>query len=39
VLVTLEYGCGMLPADTPEYHERTLIFVSSLGTVHGIPKP
>jgi len=39
MLVTLEYGCGMIPADTSEYHERTLIFVSTLGTVHGIPKP
>ncbi|MBN1449436.1 MAG: hypothetical protein JW963_00325 [Anaerolineales bacterium] len=39
VLVTLEYGCGMLPADSPEYHERTLVFVSAFGAVYGIPKP
>jgi hypothetical protein len=39
VLVTLEYGCGLLPADTPEYHERTVVFVSTFGTVHGIPRP
>ena len=39
VMVTLEYGCGMLPADTPEDHERTVVFVSTVGTVHGIPKP
>jgi hypothetical protein len=37
--VTLEYGCGMIPADTPEYHKRTLAFVSTLGTFHGIPTP
>jgi hypothetical protein len=39
MLVTLEYGCGMLPADTPEYHQRTAVFVSTIGTVHGIPRP
>jgi len=39
VLVTLEYGCGMLPADSPEYHEHATIFVSAIGTVHGFPKP
>jgi hypothetical protein len=39
VLVTLEYGCGLLPADTPEYHEKTVVFVSTFGTVHGIPNP
>jgi len=39
VLVTLEYGCGMIPADLPEYHQQTTVFVSALGTVHGIPGP
>jgi hypothetical protein len=39
VLVTLEYGCGMLPADTPENHEKTVVFVSTFGTIHGIPRP
>ncbi|HLO28041.1 MAG TPA: hypothetical protein VK249_02830 [Anaerolineales bacterium] len=39
VLVTIEYACGMLPADLPEYHHRTTAFVSALGTVHGFPKP
>jgi len=37
--VTLEYGCGLMPEDTPEYHERATGFVSTLGTVHGFPKP
>jgi len=39
VIVTLEYGCGMIPADLPEYHQRTTVFVSALGTVHGISAP
>jgi hypothetical protein len=39
VKVTLEYGCGMMPADTPEYHERAIGFVSAIGTVHGFPHP
>ncbi|NJC95637.1 MAG: hypothetical protein C3F07_05425 [Anaerolineales bacterium] len=38
-LVTLEYGCGMIPEDTPEYHERGIAFISIFGTVHGLPKP
>ena len=37
--VTLEYGCGLMPADTPEYHEQTTAFVSAFGTVHRFPKP
>ena len=39
VLVTLEYGCGMLPTDTPEYHEKAIAFVSTFGKVYGIPEP
>jgi hypothetical protein len=39
VLVTIEYACGLIPADTPEYHQRATAFVSSLGTVHRIPEP
>lgn len=39
ILVTLEYGCGMIPKDTPEYHKHTHAFVSLFGTVHGLPKP
>ena len=39
VVVTLEYGCGLLPADTPENHEKTIVFVSTFGTIHGIPRP
>jgi len=34
--VEIEYACGMLPADTPEYHRQDSIFVSCLGTIHGI---
>lgn len=39
VIVTLEYGCGMIPADTPEYHERATVFVSSFGVLYGLPRP
>jgi len=39
VEVTLEYGCGLMPADTPEYHEQATGFVSAFGIVHGFPKP
>jgi hypothetical protein len=35
--VQLEYACGMLPEDSPEYHQHSTAFVSFLGTIHGIP--
>jgi hypothetical protein len=38
-VVQLEYACGMIPADLPEYHERATLLVSMLGTVHGIVGP
>lgn len=37
--VTLEYGCGLMPEDTPKYHEQATGFVSAFGTVHGLPRP
>ena len=37
--VTLEYGCGLMPEDTPTYHEQATGFVSAFGTVHGFPRP
>jgi hypothetical protein len=39
VLVTLDYACGLLPADLPEYHQQSTAFVSGLGSVHGLPTP
>jgi hypothetical protein len=39
VKVRLEYGCGMMLADTSEYHHQTTGFVSALGSVHGFPSP
>lgn len=39
VLVRIEYACGLIPADVPEYHRQATAFVSGLGTVHGIPTP
>ncbi|SFK93473.1 hypothetical protein SAMN03159341_102244 [Paenibacillus sp. 1_12] len=32
--VTVEYACGLLPKDSPEYHKSTEKFVSFIGTVH-----
>ena len=37
--ITLEYGCGLMPEDTPEYHTQATGFVSAFGTVHQFPKP
>jgi len=37
--VTLEYGCGLMPEDTPQYHEQATGFVSVFGTVHRFPRP
>jgi hypothetical protein len=39
VLVTIEYACGLLPADLPEYHRQSTAFVSALNTVHALPAP
>ena len=39
VAVELEYACGLLPEDSPEYHQRVEVFVSPLGTVHGVRGP
>ncbi len=37
--VQIEYACGLLPEDSPKYHQQSTGFVSFLGTVHGLPKP
>lgn len=37
--VDIEYGCGLLPRDSPEYHETHRVCVSVFGTVHGLPMP
>ncbi|TSC92019.1 MAG: hypothetical protein CEN90_134 [Parcubacteria group bacterium Licking1014_17] len=36
ITVKIEYACGMLPSDSPEYHRIDSVFVSFLGTVHGL---
>jgi hypothetical protein len=38
-MVTIEYACGLIPEDTPQYHEQEKGFVSVLGTVHGFQRP
>jgi len=37
--VDIEYACGLLPQDSAEFHESRLVYVSAVGTVHGLPKP
>ena len=37
--VTLEYACGMLPADLPEYHQRARVWVTGVGLIFGLPRP
>lgn len=32
--VKIEYACGFLPFDSPEYHRTSTMFVSFIGTVH-----
>jgi threonine/homoserine efflux transporter RhtA len=36
---TIEYACGLLPSDRPDFHETRRVHVSVLGTVHGLPTP
>lgn len=37
--VVIEYACGLIPEDSSQYHDRTEVFVSAFGTVHGYPPP
>ena len=37
--VEIEYACGMLPVDAHEFHRTDTIYVSPLGTVHGLRQP
>jgi hypothetical protein len=37
--VRIEYACGLLPADLPEYRQQADVFVSLFGTVHDLPAP
>lgn len=37
--VTLEYACGLIPADTPEYHQRSTGIVPAVGPAFGFPGP
>lgn len=32
--IEIEYGCGLLPSDSPEYRQKTEVFVSFIGTTH-----
>ena len=37
--VKIEYACGMPPSDFPVPHQTDEVFVSFLGTVHGLQNP
>lgn len=39
VIVTIDYACGMIPADLPQYHLQSEVFVSAFATAHGFPRP
>lgn len=35
--VTIEYACGMLPSNSPQFNQQADVYVSPLATVHGLP--
>lgn len=37
--VEIEYACGLIPYDAPEFHMTEEAYVSFLGTVHNISRP
>ena len=37
--VEIEFACGLIPEDTPEYHQMGSAFVSVFGTVTGLDSP
>ena len=37
--VEIEYACGLIPEDTPEFHQAETAYVSPFGTVHGLNTP
>jgi len=42
VNVKIEYGCGMVPyepSNPSKYNRTDIVFVSFLGTIHGLQKP
>ncbi len=36
---TIEYACGLLPSERPDFHETRRVHVSVFGTIHGLPTP
>lgn len=37
--VDIEYACGLLPYDSPEFHLTETAYVSPFGTIHGLDTP
>ncbi len=37
--VEIEYACGLIPYDAPEFHMTEEAYVSFLGTVHFVSRP
>ncbi|UCF62449.1 MAG: hypothetical protein JSV37_07050 [Anaerolineaceae bacterium] len=37
--VEIEYGCGLIPEDSPQYHQFDQAFVSVFGIVTGLDAP
>ena len=36
-LARLEFACGLIPSDSPEYHHQVIVFVSAFGITFGLP--
>ncbi len=39
IAVEIEFGCGMLPSDSQEFHQTAVVLLSALGSIHGLPSP
>ena len=35
--ISIDYACGMLPSDSPKFHQHADVYVSPLATVHQLP--
>ncbi len=35
----IEYACGLLPEDSVTFHKTGRVYVSFVGTLHGLPTP
>lgn len=38
-VVEIEYACGLIPYDSPDFHQVDTVYVSFIGSVHGLAVP